>query len=167
MHGAMTTLLSVMMLVFSEFDFIVRYFFFILFCAVIVGLINGLFFFPILLSLIGPSAEIIPNEHPDRISTPTPPASPIVKRLKAPAPSRRPHKIESSRVHNEPSLTTITEEPNSWHSTQESSCNIIVQPEVKVETTSTTCGNQVIKYLLMFYFYLKIYHIFVACLTSV
>ncbi|XP_043484332.1 protein patched isoform X3 [Leptopilina heterotoma] len=142
LHGGMTTLLSVMMLAFSEFDFVVRYFFLILFSAVIVGMVNGFFFFPILLSLIGPQAEIIPNEHPERISTPTPPATPIIRRIKAPSAPRRPHKIENTRVHNEPSLTTITEEPNSWHSTQES-CNIIVQPEVTVETTtSSICNNQ-------------------------
>ncbi|XP_031784306.1 patched isoform X4 [Nasonia vitripennis] len=139
-HGALTTLLAVLMLAFSEFEFIVRYFFLVLVCLIGVGLVNGLFFFPILLSLIGPSAEVIPNEHPDRISTPTPPSSPIVRRSssKPPAPPRRPHKIENARLHAEPSLTTITEEPNSWHSQQES-C-IIVQPEVKVETS--TCGNQ-------------------------
>lgn len=139
-HGALTMLLAAVMLAFSDFDFIVKYFFLILLCVIGVGLINGIFFFPILLSLIGPSAEVIPNDHPDRISTPTPPASPIVRRSKPPAPPRRSHKIENARLHAEPSLTTITEEPNSWHSTQES-C-IIVQPELKVETTST-CGNQV------------------------
>ncbi|XP_029676327.1 protein patched-like [Formica exsecta] len=138
-HGALTMLLAVAMLAFSEFDFIVKYFFFIPLCVIGVGLVNGIFFFPILLSLIGPSAEVIPNDYPDRISTPTPPASPIVRRSKPPAPPRRSHKIENARLHAEPSLTTITEEPNSWHSTQES-C-IIVQPELKVETTST-CGNQ-------------------------
>ncbi|KAK0164434.1 hypothetical protein PV328_003065 [Microctonus aethiopoides] len=143
-HGAITILLSIIMLAFSDFEFIVRYFFFILVCLTGIGLLNGLFFFPILLSLIGPSAEIIPpHNHPDRISTPTPPASPAImrrRRSKPPVePPRRPHKIDNSQLHTEPSLTTITEEPNSWHSTQES-C-IIVQPEVKVETTST-CGNQ-------------------------
>ncbi|XP_015587157.1 protein patched isoform X2 [Cephus cinctus] len=138
-HGALTTFLAVVMLAFSEFEFIVRYFFLVLLCLIGIGLVNGLFFFPILLSLIGPSAEVIPNDHPDRISTPTPPASPIVRRSKPPAPPRRSHKIDNARLHAEPSLTTITEEPNSWHSTQES-C-IIVQPELKVETTST-CGNQ-------------------------
>ncbi|XP_034192585.2 protein patched isoform X5 [Osmia lignaria lignaria] len=138
-HGALTTLLAIAMLAFSEFDFIVRYFFLVLLCLIGIGLVNGLFFFPILLSLIGPSPEVIPNEHPDRISTPTPPASPIVRRSKPPAPPRRSYKIDNARLHAEPSLTTITEEPNSWHSTQES-C-IIVQPELKVETTST-CGNQ-------------------------
>ncbi|XP_012231499.1 protein patched [Linepithema humile] len=138
-HGACTTLIAVLMLAFSEFDFIVNYFFFVLLFMIFIGLFNGLFFFPILLSLIGPSAEVIPNDHPDRISTPTPPASPIVRRSKPPTMPRRSLKIDNSRLHAEPSLTTITEEPNSWHSTQES-C-IIVQPELKVETTST-CGNQ-------------------------
>ncbi|XP_076289551.1 protein patched isoform X3 [Lasioglossum baleicum] len=139
-HGALTTLLAIVMLAFSEFEFIVRYFFLVLLCLIGVGLVNGLFFLPILLSLIGPCPEVIPNDHPDRISTPTPPASPIVRRSKPPAPPRRSYKIDNARLHAEPSLTTITEEPNSWHSTQES-C-IIVQPELKVETTST-CGNQV------------------------
>lgn len=139
-HSALTTLLAVIMLAFSEFNFIVNYFFFVLLCVIGISLVNGVFFFPILLTLIGPSAEVIPNDHPDRISTPTPPASPVVRRSKPPTPPRRFHKIENARLHAEPSLTTISEEPNSWHSTQES-C-IIVQPELKVETTST-CGNQV------------------------
>ncbi|XP_025990235.1 protein patched [Solenopsis invicta] len=137
-HSAFTTLLAVVMLAFSEFNFIVNYFFFVLFCVVGISLVNGVFFFPILLSLVGPSAEVVPNDHPDRIATPTPPASPIVRRSKPPTPPRRSHKIDA-RLHAEPSLTTISEEPNSWHSTQES-C-IIVHPELKVETTST-CGNQ-------------------------
>lgn len=139
-HSALTTLLAVIMLAFSEFNFIVNYFFLVLLCVIGISLVNGVFFFPILLTLIGPSAEVIPNDHPDRISTPTPPASPVVRRSKPPTPPRRFHKIENARLHAEPSLTTISEEPNSWHSTQES-C-IIVQPELKVETTST-CGNQV------------------------
>ncbi|RLU17567.1 hypothetical protein DMN91_009803 [Ooceraea biroi] len=140
-HGALTTLLAVMMLAFSEFEFIVNYFFLVLLCVIGIGLVNGIFFFPILLSLIGPSAEVIPNDHPDRISTPTPPPSPVLRRSKPPAPPRRSHKIENARLHAEPSLTTITEEPNSWHSTQDNASCIIVQPELKVETTST-CGNQ-------------------------
>lgn len=138
-HCAATTLLAVIMLAFSEFDFIVKYFFVVLLCLVGVALVNGIFFFPILLTMIGPFAEVVPNVHPDRISTPTPPASPVARRSKPPAPPRRFHKNDNRHVE-QPSLTTITEEPNSWHSTQES-C-IIVQPEVKVETTSS-CGNQV------------------------
>ncbi|XP_063976925.1 protein patched isoform X1 [Diachasmimorpha longicaudata] len=137
-HSALTTALTVMMLAFSDFEFIVRYFFLILICLIGIGTANGLFFFPILLSLVGPSPEVIPNEHPDRISTPTPPASPVVRRSKPPAPPRRPHKIDSSRIQSKPSLTTISEEPNSLNSTQDSCSG---QPEVKVEAT-TTRGNQ-------------------------
>ena len=148
-HGVCTALLAVAMLAFSDFEFIFRYFFLVLLCVIGIGSMNGLFFFPILLSLIGPAAEVVPNEHPDRMSTPTPPASPIVRRPKPPQPPRRSHKIDA-RLQAEPSLTTITEEPNSWVSNQES-C-IIVQPELKVETTST-CGNQVcIRLLFRFSF---------------
>ncbi|XP_021939583.1 protein patched isoform X2 [Zootermopsis nevadensis] len=138
-HGALTTLLGIIMLAFSEFDFIVRYFFYVLLALVVVGLITGLVFFPVLLSLIGPAAEVIPYEFPDRISTPSPPPSPVQARVgscrvgKAPPPPRRGHSgIQCNRLHAEPSLTTITEEANSWHSTHE----IVVQPEVVVETTT-------------------------------
>jgi len=52
---------------------------------------------------------------------------------KAPPPPRRGHGgVHCNRIHAEPSLTTITEEANSWHSTHE----IVVQPEVVVQTTT-------------------------------
>ena len=60
-HGAISTLLSIVMLAFSDFDFIVKYFFYVLSALVLLGLLNGLFFLPILLSLIGPPAEVIVN----------------------------------------------------------------------------------------------------------
>ena len=58
-HGAISTLLSIVMLAFSDFDFIVKYFFYVLSALVLLGLVNGLFFLPILLSLVGPPAEVI------------------------------------------------------------------------------------------------------------
>lgn len=138
-HGALTTLLGIFMLAFSEYDFIVRYFFYVLVALVVVGLLTGLIFFPVLLSLAGPAAEVIPHEFTDRISTPSPPPSPLQKRIgscrvgKAPPPPRRGHGgVHCNRIHAEPSLTTITEEANSWHSTHE----IVVQPEVVVQTTT-------------------------------
>ncbi|XP_052129239.1 protein patched [Frankliniella occidentalis] len=146
-HGAFTTLLAVLMLAFSEFDFIVRYFFYVLLALIAVGLINGLVFFPILLSLIGPSAEVVPYEFPDRISTPSPEPSPVQVRAgscrvgKAPPShsSRRSRSREAcAKIHAEPSLTTITEEPGSCHSTHET---IVVQPELVLETTTTTTHN--------------------------
>lgn len=57
-HGAISTLLSIVMLAFSDFDFIVKYFFYVLSALVLLGLVNGLFFLPILLSLVGPPAEV-------------------------------------------------------------------------------------------------------------
>ena len=57
-HGAVSTLLSIVMLAFSDFDFIVQYFFYVLSALVLLGLLNGLFFLPILLSLVGPPAEV-------------------------------------------------------------------------------------------------------------
>lgn len=47
-------------------------------------------------------------------------------------PPRRHH---CNRLHSEPSLTTITEEPGSWHSSH-SIQSIVVQPELVVQTTT-------------------------------
>ncbi|RZF41387.1 hypothetical protein LSTR_LSTR000101 [Laodelphax striatellus] len=135
-HGAFTTLIAVTMLGFSEFDFVVRYFFYILIALIGIGLLNGLVFFPVILSLIGPLPEVIPLTYPDRISTPTPEP---VRKIRQPscrvaAPPRR-HGAISHQCHREPSLTTITEESNSWHSATH---EIVVEPEFVVETTTTT-----------------------------
>uniref|UniRef100_A0A0R3RWT3 SSD domain-containing protein n=1 Tax=Elaeophora elaphi TaxID=1147741 RepID=A0A0R3RWT3_9BILA len=57
-HGGLSTLLGIVMLAFSEFEFIVKYFFIVLSALILIGLINGLVFLPVLLSLIGPPCEI-------------------------------------------------------------------------------------------------------------
>lgn len=141
-----------------NFSYYRRYFFYVFVAAVLIGLFNGLVFFPVLLSLIGPSAELVPLNNPGRMSTPSPPPSPTrappvrVSRVMAPTSSS----TRSKRHHHhhqtggggpgaaaEPSLTTITEEGNSWHSTHE----IVVQPELVVETTTyadPSPNNQVI-----------------------
>uniref|UniRef100_A0A915LIH7 SSD domain-containing protein n=1 Tax=Meloidogyne javanica TaxID=6303 RepID=A0A915LIH7_MELJA len=56
-HGGLSTLLGIVMLAFSEFDFVVKYFFVVMSALVIIGLINGLALLPVLLSLIGPPCE--------------------------------------------------------------------------------------------------------------
>lgn len=161
-HGTLTSILAVVMLYTSPFEFIVRHFFWLLFAVMIIGVINGLFFFPILLSLIGPAAELIPLEHSDRISTPSPPTQRSKRTNKtvvlnnrsssrlAPSPCNKPHHHHKHvNINNEPSLTTITEEPQSWKSSSSSIStagggndtnhselkSIVVQPEVTVETT--------------------------------
>ncbi|GAB6028772.1 hypothetical protein CHUAL_004588 [Chamberlinius hualienensis] len=130
-HGAISTLLGVAMLAFSQFDFIVRYFFCVLFAMIVIGLVNGLLLLPVILSLVGPLSEVIPKDDPNRLSPPTPEPSPKplpkIKQFKT-AFSKRIH----PRTHSENSLSTITEEPPSWQSSHE----IVVQPELVVETTT-------------------------------
>lgn len=163
-HGTLTSVLAVCMLYTSPIEFIVRQFFWLLLSVLVIGSVNGLFFYPILLSLIGPEAEIMPLEHPNRISTP----SPILqyrpkkcnnmnncksiyvnnkKQYHRPSGSMctssscsKPYHHHSSSGYNnnlaqqqyqksvntqvnnqnEPSLTTITEEPQSWQSSASS-----------------------------------------------
>jgi len=161
-HGAISTLLSIFMLAFSDFDFIVKYFFYVLSALVVLGLLNGLFFFPILLSLVGPPAELIPISGEDHIAPPTPEPSPCMERCNrrgdssTGAGSRSQVDANSSSGNNNSSavtyvprrlrgsdlsLTTITEEPPSWTSSHE----IVVSPEVVVETTTCngdgSCGS--------------------------
>ncbi|XP_063239039.1 protein patched [Bacillus rossius redtenbacheri] len=144
-HSAFALLIGVLMLAFSEFDFIVRYFFYVLFVLVLIGLVNGLVFFPVILSLIGPGAEVEPRDHEDRIATPSPPPSPARHRTgscrvgRVAPPPRAPCGVGGGgRLHAAPSLTTITEEGNSWQSSRSthSTHEIVVQPELVVETTT-------------------------------
>ncbi|KFO74711.1 Protein patched 1 [Cuculus canorus] len=58
MDGAVSTLLGVLMLASSEFDFIMRYFFAVLTILTLLGLLNGLVLLPVLLSVIGPPPEV-------------------------------------------------------------------------------------------------------------
>ena len=85
--------------------------------------------------MIGPPSEVIPFDYEDRISTPSPSQSPVLSRKKlrtvsGPYFSRRSY----PRVQSEISLSTISEEPQSYHSSHE----IVVQPEFVVETTTIT-----------------------------
>ncbi|MGH0145805.1 UNVERIFIED_CONTAM: hypothetical protein FKN15_006278 [Acipenser sinensis] len=70
--GAISTLLGVLMLAGSEFDFIMRYFFAVLTILTVLGLLNGLVLLPVLLSVIGPPAEVTPADNGSRLPTPSP-----------------------------------------------------------------------------------------------
>ena len=94
---------------------------------IVLGLLNGLVLLPVLLSIIGPPAEIIPlDSEEDHIPLPTPDPSP--------KPERQVRTVSRGRVYprmpSDLSLSTITEEP-----TQYSSHEIVVHPEVVVETS--------------------------------
>ncbi|XP_061192639.1 protein patched homolog 1-like [Saccostrea echinata] len=130
-HGAISTLLGIVMLVGAEFQFVVKYFFNVLAALIVIGLINGLLFLPILLSLFGPKAEIRPKNDEDRIPTPSPEPSPKPKKKSSSSSSRSRGNGRHFRIPSDLSLTTITEEP-----TQYSSHEIVVEPEVVVETTT-------------------------------
>lgn len=83
-----------------------------------------------LLLLFGPAPELIPHHHVNRISTPSPQLKSINNKQKAiTLHSKRSCRKKSHHCHakntnlnNEPSLTTITEEP-SWQSSASSLSN--------------------------------------------
>lgn len=57
-HGVFSTLLGIIMLAFSEFDFVVKYFFVVMTVLIFLGMFNGLTMLPVMLSLIGPPCEV-------------------------------------------------------------------------------------------------------------
>nr|XP_037854602.1 protein patched homolog 2 isoform X2 [Chlorocebus sabaeus] len=72
--GAISTLLGLLMLAGSHFDFIVRYFFAALTVLTLLGLLHGLVLLPVLLSILGPPPEVIQmyKESPEVLSPPVP-----------------------------------------------------------------------------------------------
>ncbi|KAM6948197.1 protein patched homolog 1, partial [Aplochiton taeniatus] len=70
--GAISTLLGVLMLAGSEFDFILRYFFAVLAILTVLGMLNGLVLLPVLLSILGPPAEAPPADNASRLPMPSP-----------------------------------------------------------------------------------------------
>ncbi|XP_040051815.2 protein patched homolog 1 isoform X2 [Gasterosteus aculeatus] len=96
LDGAFSTLLGVLMLAGSEFDFIVRYFFAVLAILTVLGVLNGLVLLPVLLSYFGPYPEVSPVDGGSRLQTPSPEAPPHVVHF-----SVRPH-------HNTAATTTTS-----------------------------------------------------------
>ncbi|XP_068147159.1 protein patched [Drosophila tropicalis] len=132
-HGMLTSGVAVFMLSTSPFEFVLRHFCWLLLVVLCVGACNSLIVFPIMLSMLGPEAELVPLEHPDRISTPSPLPQRSSKRNSnksfivngSRSSSSRNNCQKSHHYHkdvniNDPSLTTITEEPQSWKSSNSS-----------------------------------------------
>ncbi|CAG5128611.1 unnamed protein product, partial [Candidula unifasciata] len=118
-HGAVSTFLGILMLVGTDFEFIVKYFFNVLTALIVIGLFNGLMLLPVLLSILGPKGEVIPKDNADRLSMPTPEPSPkLSERYSSSQSHRRKHRVYP-RV-------------NSDYSSHE----IIIHPEVVVETVT-------------------------------
>ncbi|KAJ8913185.1 hypothetical protein NQ315_009022 [Exocentrus adspersus] len=127
LKGDLGLLICASVLATSQFEFIHNHIFIVIFISFCGSVANSLVFFPLLLALLGPKAELQPTEHSDRISTPPPPPPPPAptRTTTFSKPSRR---STSAKATREPSLTTITEE----------SCNqsIVVEPQVTVEYSS-------------------------------
>nr|XP_051713804.1 protein patched homolog 2 isoform X3 [Oryctolagus cuniculus] len=72
--GAVSTLLGLLMLAGSNFDFIVRYFFVVLTVLTLLGLLHGLVLLPVLLSILGPPPEVMQmyKESPEALSPTAP-----------------------------------------------------------------------------------------------
>ncbi|CAI5442115.1 unnamed protein product [Caenorhabditis angaria] len=71
-HGAFSTLLGIVMLSMSEFEFVVKYFFVVMSALIASGVFNGLFLLPVILSIMGPGREITPTDGKSLLNLPPP-----------------------------------------------------------------------------------------------
>merc|ERR1719400_2401788 len=160
-HGAVSTLLGVAMLAFSQFDFIFRYFFLVLVALLVLGLFNGLVFLPVLLVIVGPPAQVVADDNAESLPPTTPLPSPVRYKAKPPkmktssrsshdnsAFSSVKHNQHNHKRHNSDiSLSTIAEETHSTASMADSqsvsSCDdqyngtsVFIEPHITVETST-------------------------------
>uniref|UniRef100_A0A8C0Q4P4 Patched 1 n=1 Tax=Canis lupus familiaris TaxID=9615 RepID=A0A8C0Q4P4_CANLF len=119
LDGAVSTLLGVLMLAGSEFDFIVRYFFAVLAILTILGVLNGLVLLPVLLSFFGPYPEVSPANGLNRLPTPSPEPPPSVVRFAVP-PSHANNGSDSSdsEYSSQTTVSGISEELRHYEAQQ-------------------------------------------------
>ncbi|KAM9791618.1 protein patched homolog 1 isoform X2 [Syngnathus typhle] len=112
LDGALSTLLGVLMLAGSEFDFIMRYFFAVLAILTVLGMLNGLVLLPVLLSMLGPPAELAAPDDGGRrpAPSPDPPLPPPMAHHGYLADHRDPRRASSETSHSEyySEMTTST-----------------------------------------------------------
>ncbi|XP_074993349.1 protein patched homolog 1 isoform X5 [Calonectris borealis] len=119
LDGAVSTLLGVLMLAGSEFDFIVRYFFAVLAILTILGVLNGLVLLPVLLSFFGPYPEVSPANGRNRLPTPSPEPPPSIVRFALP-PGQTNNGSDSSdsEYSSQTTVSGISEELHQYEATQ-------------------------------------------------
>ncbi|NWZ80151.1 PTC1 protein, partial [Poecile atricapillus] len=119
LDGAVSTLLGVLMLAGSEFDFIVRYFFAVLAILTILGVLNGLVLLPVLLSFFGPYPEVSPANGQDRLPTPSPEPPPGTVRFALP-PGHTNNASDSSdsEYSSQTTVSGISEELHQYDATR-------------------------------------------------
>lgn len=137
---------------------IFRYFFLVFTGLIVLGIFNGLIFLPVLLVLVGPPAEVIPNDGAEAIDPPTPHvekksttrSNPLHKsppNIKINATNLQHHKRHHHYNQSDLSLSTIAEESGSYASNTQADAypmtsqsfngaSVFVEPHVVVETTT-------------------------------
>ncbi|XP_063278486.1 protein patched homolog 1 [Prinia subflava] len=119
LDGAVSTLLGVLMLAGSEFDFIVRYFFAVLAILTILGVLNGLVLLPVLLSFFGPYPEVSPANGQDRLPTPSPEPPPgTVRFALPPVHTNNASDSSDSEYSSQTTVSGISEELHQYEATR-------------------------------------------------
>ncbi|NXO31776.1 PTC1 protein, partial [Cisticola juncidis] len=119
LDGAVSTLLGVLMLAGSEFDFIVRYFFAVLAILTILGVLNGLVLLPVLLSFFGPYPEVSPANGQDRLPTPSPEPPPgTVRFALPPVHTNNASDSSDSEYSSQTTMSGISEELRQYEATR-------------------------------------------------
>uniref|UniRef100_W5MSD9 Patched 1 n=1 Tax=Lepisosteus oculatus TaxID=7918 RepID=W5MSD9_LEPOC len=118
LDGAFSTLLGVLMLAGSEFDFIVsRYFFAVLAILTVLGVLNGLVLLPVLLSYFGPYPEVSPVDGRSRLPTPSPEPPPRVVRFAVhPRPPANGSDSSDSEYSSHTTVSGVSEELQQYDS---------------------------------------------------
>ncbi|NXF86286.1 PTC1 protein, partial [Eubucco bourcierii] len=118
LDGAVSTLLGVLMLAGSEFDFIVRYFFAVLAILTILGVLNGLVLLPVLLSFFGPYPEVSPANGQNILPTPSPEPPPSIVRFALPPGHSNGSDSSDSEYSSQTTVSGISEEFHQYEATQ-------------------------------------------------
>ncbi|KAI8509052.1 Protein patched 1 [Branchiostoma belcheri] len=121
-----------------------EYFFYVLVALVIIGLLNGLVLLPVLLSLIGPGPEVKPANNARHLPTPTPPPTPPFETgvpMDTYPRVQRSDSLGSDLFNNEIAFSGLGDQY-----LQQRHSDIVVAPEVKVETGYLRCGPKRTKY---------------------
>ncbi|NP_001082082.1 patched 1 S homeolog isoform X1 [Xenopus laevis] len=141
LDGAVSTLLGVLMLAGSEFDFIVRYFFAVLAILTLLGVLNGLVLLPVLLSFFGPYPEVSPTNGGDRLEVSQDPPPNIVRFPEHPRPTQNGSDSSDSEYSSQTSVSGISEELHQYNS-QQCSAAVFPRPTVVQQNSRHNPPNQ-------------------------
>uniref|UniRef100_A0A3P8WKK3 Patched 1 n=1 Tax=Cynoglossus semilaevis TaxID=244447 RepID=A0A3P8WKK3_CYNSE len=137
LDGAFSTLLGVLMLAGSEFDFIVRYFFAVLAILTVLGALNGLVLLPVLLSCFGPYPEVLPLDGHSRLPTPSPESPSHVVHF-----SVRPHHTTTTPTTTSGAASNSSDSEYSFNTTASGISQEVLRPEEDRTGSGHRCSNR-------------------------